>query len=193
MYWHCYWTHSLQAPHHVGDHSLAMAEPRYGVDTTCRHCWSVEHFSLLVPHKATSGYRQSSLTNSKSLCNQGPWGLLAGSAVTHCSGSAFFPAQPGILSFHPGICHFAAARSSTSCSLFPVGTWLQVVLSMLFTAQEGILFPQPAAHKRKENREAEQEFFPVWGIFLFFLQWGKGLAYSNCFFFLKLCLMKLIL
>lgn len=152
--------------------------------------WSTSLFLCHIRH--ISGYHQSSLTNSKSLCNQGPWGLLAGSAVTHRSGSASSPAQPGIPSFHPGICHFAAARSSTSCSLFPVGTWLQVVLSMLFTAQEGILFPQPAALKEKKTGKQSKNSSQFGASFCYFAM-GKRTGIQQLVFFLKLCLMKLIL
>lgn len=41
--------------------------------------------------------------------------------------------QPQLCS---GICHFAAARSSTLSCLFPVGTWLQLTLSILFSTEE---------------------------------------------------------
>lgn len=91
--------------------------------------------------------------------------------------SAFSPVQPGTPSFCPGICHFAVARSATLRSPFPVETWLQIVLSVLFSTQERALFPRPAAHRRG-NQEAEQEFFQVLGGLFVILRWGKGLACS---------------
>lgn len=126
--------------------------PRSSLLPTVPHGWpSSLHRRCSRQHVAASP------ANRKFLCNGGSgYALALQSQIVH--GSSFSPVQPGIPSFCAGICHFTAARSSTSCSLFPVGTWLQIILSVLFSTQERALFSHPAAHKRG-NQEAGQEFF----------------------------------
>jgi len=106
---------------------------------------------------AAPGSTQPLLLPTENSCVTGAPGTrwLCGQIV---HGSAFSAVRPSIPSFCTGICHFTAARSSTSCSLFPGGTWLQNILSVLFSTEERALFSHPAAHKRG-NQEAGQEFF----------------------------------
>lgn len=105
---------------------------------------------LMVP----CGWPCSQLLPAENSCVTGALALW--SQIVHSS--AFPPVQPGMPGFCTGICHFTAARNSTSCSLFSVGTWLRIILSVLFSTQERALFSHPAAHKRG-NQEAGQEFF----------------------------------
>lgn len=110
--------------------------------------------------------------------------------------SAFSPVQPGTPSSCPGICHFAVARSTTSCSPFPVGTWLQIILSVLFSTQERALFPRllPIGEEtRKQNKNSSK----FWEVFLSFCDGEKGwhvaLVYCSMGLFPKLCFTKLML
>lgn len=192
------WRHSSWAPHCSGDHRLAVAQHRLHFKTPFAGIQGGPRTSPLpgVPrgwpgssHRHCSWQRAAaSPANRKFLCNGGPgYSLALWSQIVH--GSVFSPVQPGIPGFRPGICHFTAARSSTSCSLFPVGTWLQIILSMLFSTQERALFSHPAANKRG-NQEAGQEFFWVWGGLFVILRWGTRAGMQQSGLFPKLRFMR---
>lgn len=174
-----------------------MAEPRFGVDATCRHHWSMEQSSPLMPCSQPSGshwsrlHRAASLTNRKFLCNQGPWGLLA--LRSHIARVQPFPQSslaPPASTLESAILLRPGARHHVPSSL--LGPGCRLFFPCCLQHKKEHFFPNLLPIK-KRKLGSRTRILPSLGHLFCYFAMGKRTGIQQLGLFLKLCFMKLIL